>query len=72
MNFGIPVVLMFLLGVCIGCLFTSRTLETESVGTLKIMTDEDGTYLFMELKEPGISSFAGKEYVTIKVDHSHE
>jgi hypothetical protein len=60
--------LLFLLGgVLLGIAFTMWVYRSKTSGTLKIIRDEDGEYMYVELKH-GLSDIYGKKTVKFLVD----
>lgn len=62
----------FLGGVLIGVIITVLLLRTKTSGTLNIIRDEDGEYMYVELKH-GIPDVQGKHIVKFLVkDHTQK
>lgn len=60
--------LFFLLGgVLLGTIFTTWIYRVRTSGTLKIIRDEDGEYMYVELKH-GLSDIHGKRVVKFLVN----
>lgn len=60
--------LLFLLGgVIVGILIASLFFRVRTSGTLNIIRDEDGEYMYVELKH-GLSDVHGKHIVKFQVD----
>ncbi len=65
--------LLFIAGVIVGVLFENRYHKTKNTeGTLKVRHDEDEAYLFLELSKENLDNIHKKDYVTLKVDITHE
>ena len=64
----LKMILIYILGVIIGCIVTNLFLRNKSIGSLVIdNSDPDDTYLFLELSE-NPNSIRNKKYVTFKVN----
>lgn len=60
--------LVFLLGLVVGCILATVVSKPNHVGSLRVHTsDPDGPYLFLQL-EQNIDSVLKEDYVTLKVD----
>lgn len=61
-------VMVFAIGVVIGCIFSSIIRRSKSVGALRIDSfDPDGPFMFLELSK-GVDIVASKKYVVLKVN----
>lgn len=61
-------VIVFTIGVVIGCVFSSIVRRSKSVGKLRIDTsDPDGTFMFLELSK-GVGDISSKKQVLLQVD----
>ena len=62
-------IVMFLIGILVGCVVTLSIFRMRSVGSLRIDTSDpdDGPYLFLELSKD-VSVVYQKRYVTFKVN----
>lgn len=61
-------VIIFAIGVVIGCIFSSIIRRSKSVGTLRIdSSDPDGPFIFLELSKD-MDTVASKKYVVLKVN----
>lgn len=61
-------VVIFAIGVLVGCLVSAIIRRVKSVGALRIDTsDPDGPYMFLEL-DKGIETVSSKKYVLLRVN----
>lgn len=62
-------IIIFVIGILIGCVITLSIFRMRSVGSLRIDTSDpdDGPYLFLELSKD-VSVVYQKRYVTLKVN----
>ena len=61
-------VIVFVIGMVIGCVFSSIVLRSKSVGKLRIDTsDPDGPFMFLELSK-GVGDISTKKQVLLQVD----
>ncbi len=61
-------VIVFLIGMVIGCIFSSIVRRSKSVGKLRIDTsDPDGPFMFLELSK-GAGDISTKKQVLLQVD----
>lgn len=61
-------VIVFTIGVVIGCIFSSIVRRSKSVGKLRIDTsDPDGPFMFLELSK-GVGDISTKKQVLLQVD----
>lgn len=61
-------VIVFLIGMVIGCIFSSIVRRSKSVGKLRIDTsDPDGPFMFLELSK-GVGDISAKKQVLLQVD----
>lgn len=61
-------VIVFTIGVIIGCVLSSIIRRAKSVGKLRIDTsDPDGPFMFLELSK-GVGDISAKKYVLLQVD----
>ncbi len=61
-------VIVFTIGVVIGCVFSSIVRRSKSVGKLRIDTsDPDGPFMFLELSK-GVGDISSKKQVLLQVD----
>lgn len=61
--------IIFLAGIIIGVVLSRIFNRLKVVGTLKFIKDEDGEYIYAELKR-GLSDIHGKKIVKFNVDDS--
>lgn len=62
------VIIIFAIGVVVGCIISAVVRSVKSVGTLRLDTsDPDGPFMFLELSK-GIPAIASKKYVLLKVN----
>ena len=61
-------VIVFVIGMVIGCVFSSIVRRSKSVGKLRIDTsDPDGPFMFLELSK-GVGDLSAKKQVLLQVD----
>ena len=61
-------VIVFVIGMVIGCVFSSIVRRSKSVGKLRIDTsDPDGPFMFLELSK-GVGDISTKKQVLLQVD----
>lgn len=61
-------VFVFVIGMVIGCVFSSIVRRSKSVGKLRIDTsDPDGPFMFLELSK-GVGDISAKKQVLLQVD----
>lgn len=62
-------IIIFVIGILIGCVISLSIFRMRSVGSLRIDTSDpdDGPYLFLELSKD-VSVVYQKRYVTLKVN----
>lgn len=61
-------VIVFVIGMVIGCVFSSIVRRSKSVGKLRIDTsDPDGPFMFLELSK-GVGDISAKKQVLLQVD----
>ncbi len=61
-------VIVFTIGVVVGCIFSSIVRQSKSVGKLRIDTsDPDGPFMFLELSK-GVGDISAKKQVLLQVD----
>lgn len=61
-------VIAFVIGMVIGCVFSSIVRRSKSVGKLRIDTsDPDGPFMFLELSK-GVGDISTKKQVLLQVD----
>ena len=61
------VFLAILFGLLVGIVSMGLGILKLEIGTLRVMSDEDGTYLFLDLKvNPG--SLANRSWALVKID----
>ena len=61
-------VIVFVIGMVIGCVFSSIVQRSKSVGKLRIDTsDADGRFMFLELSK-GVGDISTKKQVLLQVD----
>ncbi len=61
-------IIVFAIGVVIGCIFSSIVRRSKSVGKLRIDTsDPDGPFMFLELSK-GVGDISTKKQVLLQVD----
>lgn len=61
-------VIVFVIGMVIGCIFSSIVRRSKSVGKLRIDTsDPDGPFMFLELSK-GVGDISDKKQVLLQVD----
>lgn len=62
-------VIIFCIGILVGCVITLSIFRMRSVGSLRIDTSDpdDGPYLFLELSKD-VGAVYQKKYVTLKVN----
>ena len=62
-------IVIFLIGILVGCVVTLFIFRMRSVGSLRIDTSDpdDGPYLFLELSKD-IGEIYRKKYITLKVN----
>ena len=61
-------VIVFVIGTVIGCVFSSIVRRSKSVGKLRIDTsDPDGPFMFLELSK-GVGDISTKKQVLLQVD----
>ena len=62
------IVFVFVIGMVIGCVFSSIVRRSKSVGKLRIDTsDPDGPFMFLELSK-GVGDISTKKQVLLQVD----
>lgn len=62
------IVFVFVIGMVIGCVFSSIVRRSKSVGKLRIDTsDPDGPFMFLELSK-GVGDISAKKQVLLQVD----
>ena len=63
------VVVVFAVGVIMGCLLCSVISKGESIGNLRVDNSDpdDGPYLFLEMYPEGMNRIHKKRFVTLKV-----
>lgn len=59
---------LFLLGILLGSIIAAILIRKNSVGSLKVASDEDDTYLFVEFSTDPTDVIKHNKYVTFKVD----
>ncbi len=60
--------MVFVIGMVIGCVFSSIVRRSKSVGKLRIDTsDPDGPFMFLELSK-GVGDISTKKQVLLQVD----
>lgn len=61
-------VIVFVIGMAVGCIFSSMVRRSKSVGKLRIDTsDPDGPFMFLELSK-GVGDISAKKQVLLQVD----
>lgn len=61
-------VIIFAIGVIIGCILVNVVRRIKSVGALRIDTsDSDGPYMFLEL-DKDVGAISSKKYVLLRVN----
>lgn len=61
-------VIVFVIGMVVGCIFSSMVRRSKSVGKLRIDTsDPDGPFMFLELSK-GVGDISAKKQVLLQVD----
>ena len=60
--------LYFVVGFFIGSILAYAAIHKSIIGKLRHVSDEDGTYFFMELFESNIHKIVNKKYVVLKCE----
>lgn len=62
-------IIIFVIGILIGCIFTTIMFRTRSIGSLRIDTSDpdDGPYLFLEMSKD-INEVCKKKYISLKIN----
>lgn len=62
-------IVIFLIGILVGCVVTLFIFRMRSVGSLRIDTSDpdDGPYLFLEMSKD-VNKVRKKKYITLKVN----
>jgi hypothetical protein len=60
--------LWFIIGLVVGFILACCAMVGKIVGKLKHVTDEDGTYLFLELNQPDVNKVLSHKYVVLEVE----
>lgn len=61
-------VIIFAIGIIVGCILVNIVRHIKSVGTLRIdISDPDGPYMFLELDKVQVDTISSKKYVLLRV-----
>lgn len=64
------IILIFIIGLMIGCIVTSVIYRRKRVGTLRIDTSDptDGNYFFLEVDSGKLASISNQKTILLRVD----